>query len=159
MPADFTVEAKYPEGALEPADVRQNFRNIMGGRIRRVMGDMTERAAQETKSQRVAEGYAVVQVSEGEDIAFAIVNNEQIFPFVEEDTVAHWAPWGEGTELAQWSEEHDIDPFLVARKIAREGTKGEHVLQRVWDQGADALAETIQEGCDSWLESYGTATG
>lgn len=32
-------------------------------------------------------------------------------------------PFGKGTPLAKWADAKDIPPFLVARKIAREGTE------------------------------------
>lgn len=65
---------------------------------------------------------AVVHPSEAAD-RYAI--------FVEEDTRPHWPPPG---ALSGWADRHGIPEFLVARKIAQEGTEGIHMFAEAWDK-------------------------
>lgn len=63
--------------------------------------------------------------------------------FVHEDTRPHWPPPG---ALAGWAKRHGIPEFLVARKIAQEGTEGTPFLTEAFDETlARDVAPTLRE--------------
>ena len=47
---------------------------------------------------------------------------EVVVASVTHGTKPHWPPWFPGSSLAEWSIDHGLTPFLVARAIARRGT-------------------------------------
>ena len=51
-------------------------------------------------------------------------------PHVEFGTRPHWPPWGPGSALARWAFLKRIPAFLVARAIARRGTRGQKYMER-----------------------------
>lgn len=42
-------------------------------------------------------------------------------------------PWREGSNLARWAKRRGISPYLVARSIARKGTKGDPFMARAFE--------------------------
>ncbi len=70
--------------------------------------------------------------------------NVKYAPYVEFDTRPHWPPikqfTGKTEALDIWARHHHISAFVVARAIARRGTKGHHMFERA----ADELRSTIQ---------------
>jgi hypothetical protein len=60
-----------------------------------------------------------------------VYTNVKYAPFVEEDTSAHWPPWGPGTALHGWAIRHGFpNAFLVARAISQRGTTGKHMFEK-----------------------------
>ena len=50
--------------------------------------------------------------------------------FVEKDTRPHWPPIA---AITPWALRHNMEPYLVARSIAKKGTKGIHMFERAFD--------------------------
>ena len=71
---------------------------------------------------------------------------------------AHWPPWGPGTPLDQWAMKAGIPTFLVARKIAMYGTKGNHIVGNTWPQYRDRQADAVQRALYAFVLSLGTRT-
>jgi len=60
--------------------------------------------------------------------------------FVEKGTKPHWPPPG---ALARWAHLHHIPEFLVARAIARRGTKGAFMFKKALEQGKAKVASLL----------------
>ncbi len=52
---------------------------------------------------------------------------------VEFGTRPHWPPWGPGSALARWAFLKRIPVFVVARAIARRGTRAQKYMERAVD--------------------------
>lgn len=98
-----------------------------------------------TPYRSIASGWAVEPRTEGSDsVTFTLLNRNPIWVFRENDVRAHWVPFGPGTPLWQWAQAHNIPAFLVARKIAREGTKGDQIVARVWAQYPERIQHATE---------------
>jgi hypothetical protein len=122
------------------------------------MDRMLSAVRTETPNAGVRDAYSLVPTQEGASTGFEARNASRAWAFRENDVRAHWAPWGEGTDIAKWAEERGIDPFLVARKIAREGTEGNYIFARAWERYTPAMLQALSGGFGTWVKSYGTAT-
>lgn len=149
--------------ALQSADTRRTFREIHQSRLRSPMENMLDGVRSETSSTRIREGYRLVPTADG----FEVANDSGIWAFREHDVRAHWAPFttdkeiedgAEPTPLTVWAQEHDIPVFLVARKIAREGTQGNYIFAKAWERYSPAMLEALNSAFGTWVQSYGTAT-
>jgi hypothetical protein len=66
--------------------------------------------------------------------------------YVHEGTRPHFPPYGEGTPLAAWGKRHGIPAFLVARAIARRGTKGRPFFKQGFEKSLGEIGNLV-----SWL--------
>lgn len=62
--------------------------------------------------------------------------------FVEEGTRPHWPPPG---ALAGWSHRHNIPEFLVARAIARRGTRAVRMLARAIEMSRQEIVSIFND--------------
>ena len=62
--------------------------------------------------------------------------------YAEEGTRAHWPPPG---ALAGWARRHGIPEFLVARSIARKGTKGRWFIRKAFEKWKPIFQSRIDE--------------
>lgn len=63
----------------------------------------------------------------GEQVVGIVGSNLAYGPYAHEDTRPHWPPIA---ALEGWAKRHGISAFLVARAIARRGTKGDQAIYR-----------------------------
>ena len=112
----------------------------------------------QTKSPNIASGYYLHDITTSDGVTVALFNSKEHWIFQEEDTDAHWPPWGEGTPLDQWAMTHGIPTFLVARKIATYGTKGNHIVGNTWPNYSERQQEAVQQALYAFVVSMGTAT-
>lgn len=78
--------------------------------------------------------------SEGRSVLGVVGSNVHYAPYQETGTRPHWPPIG---ALETWARRHGTSAFLVARAIARRGTKGKRYLQRAFDKNADRIRQMI----------------
>lgn len=62
------------------------------------------------------------------EIVGVVGGNVDYAPYVENGTAPHWPPVA---ALAKWGDRHGIPAFLVARAIAKNGTKPRFMFKRV----------------------------
>lgn len=76
--------------------------------------------------------------------------------YVHEGTRPHWMPsreWKPGGSLFKWATRKGIPPFLVARAIARRGTKARPWMRRAYEANQSRLMEYFQEAVDGTVEN------
>jgi HK97 gp10 family phage protein len=73
------------------------------------------------------------EVRRGNPIEGIVGSNVDYAPYMELGTRPHWPPWGAGTPLAVWAKRHGISAYLVARAIAKKGTKARRFLQAAYE--------------------------
>lgn len=151
------VNIQWPEGALTKADRRATFRRSVGRSMRRGLQDIADEAREATNPlfPHIASEYRVVQVSATDEIAMAIINDHPHWLWVEVDTRPHMPPWGEGTELNEWSERIGANPFLIARHIAQFGTQGHYFLSDAVEEGEDDLLDRLGDTVGRWVDRFG----
>lgn len=138
----------FPKEALESVDVRATYRNIVAGRVRRVLQRIASDADSHTPYASMQGGYAIVQRSGGSSLEFTVENRIDKWPFVEYDTRAHNIPHAWGRPY----------PFGTSGRFDgyfHPGTRGKHMFQNAWDEGAELIADGIEEATAAWLARWG----
>jgi hypothetical protein len=162
---DVRIEVTGLEGLDEGGDYGAAFRESMSSALGPVMGSIVSTASAGTRYSFLAAGYQIEENSGGDLVEISIDNTHHLFPFLDSGVRAHsrtpyWIPWGPGTPLAEWAEARGIPPFLVARKIAREGfrhpgIRGEQQLKKAFEGHRDRLRDAVQSGFFRFLSSVG----
>lgn len=78
--------------------------------------------------------------------------------YVHEGTRPHWPPLGEikpGGSIYRWAVKKGIPPFLVARAIARHGTKAQPWMKQVTDKYKDEVNAIFEEALQRIAEKLG----
>lgn len=60
------------------------------------------------------------------------------WPFVERGTKPHWPPVA---AVTPWARRHGIPPFLVARSIAKKGTKAQPFVRPAWEHNQQQIRD------------------
>ena len=107
------------------ADLQRKMREIMNEEALEA-ADELQRASPSGATNELKEGWDIIPAkrrSSSLDIQVVIVNNAQNAEFrIRGRGPGKFPPFGDGSMLAMWARLKGIPPFLVARKIAREGT-------------------------------------
>jgi hypothetical protein len=152
----YRIEAEFPPGLEGRSPARTVFQQVMLESVHSAFDPMLEVIRSRTEYASIREGYEAVDYVAGGEVGVAITNSVRHQPFRENDCVAHWPPWGPGTDLERWAVERGIPPYLVARKISRVGTKGNYVVRDTWREYQTKLRRSVQEGLVAYaLESLG----
>lgn len=77
---------------------------------------------------------------------------------VETGAKAHWPPYGEGTSLADWANLKGIPVFLVARSIAKKGTKAHPFVKPTYDKMKPVIEEQISVGISALVEEVNSGS-
>lgn len=77
----------------------------------------------------------------GETIEGVVGSNVTYAPYMELGTRPHWPPPG---ALAVWARRHGTSEFLVARAIARRGTKARKFLERAFEQNIGRIQQMFE---------------
>lgn len=85
----------------------------------------------------------------GRVIRGTVGTNVKYGPFVELGTRPHWPPL---SAVALWARRHGTTAFIVARAIARHGTKAHRYLQGAFDQNVTAIQSLIGNAVVSIVE-------
>jgi len=151
---DFQIDVQWPDGPFANVDVRQTFRNVVGGRLRRAMEKIADHAAgQYGAYPRISGSFRVTQES-GDELEYTIRNDDPIFPFLEADTSPHVITAHDGLLAFPGPWEGGM---VFVKSVNHPGTKGKYHLQEAWDEGEADLSEAVEGGLEAWLESWGTA--
>ena len=89
-----------------------------------------------------------IEARQGEVIGI-IGSNLAYAPFVVFDTKPHWPRI---SELTVWARRHGITAFLVARSIARKGTKGDRSLMKGIEQNVERIIALIERAVRRTVE-------
>lgn len=79
---------------------------------------------------------------EGRQVIGVVGSNVLYAPYMETGTRPHWPPQA---ALETWARRHGTTAFVVARAIARKGTKARPYLQPAFEQNKDRIQEMIGE--------------
>lgn len=150
-----SFDIQIPDAYIRPADVRGNFKAAQSREVRPVFLDLLGSVQSKTPYDSIRNAYSVGEIERGSGIDFSLENSNPIWIFREEDTVPHWAPWGEGSDLAKWSEERGIPAFLVARQIAAEGTKGNFIVRDTWQDTRGDVVDAARRATIAWAQAMG----
>lgn len=146
-----TITSEFPASLGAPSDPRSTFGPTLLEGIHSAVDPLLEDARSQTPYASIAAGYYSQDFVMGNGVAVEYGNASPIFPFREEDTRPHWPPFGKGSSLANWAEARGIPPFLVARKISRFGTTGNHIFGRARQQHQSAIDQAIQNASYAWV--------
>ena len=76
----------------------------------------------------------------GADVVGVVGTNVKYGPFMELGTRPHWPPLG---ALETWARRHGTTAFVVARAIARRGTKARRYLQKALQNNREAITRLL----------------
>ncbi len=131
-----------PTGA--GSDLRARFQRTMLTGLHSAIDPMMSDVQGQTPYDSIRSAYGTQDLVMGNGVRVDVINTSPIWPFRENDTRPHWAPFGPGSTLAAWADAKGIPPFLVARKIARVGTQGNHILATAVSRYRPQLDQAIQ---------------
>lgn len=158
MPASFKVELQEAIELRRAMD--QTVKDLSGGPMLEAMKKSTllvvGTARKEAKSDRgVYRNSITPAVSQnGKRVEGIVGSNLAYAPFAMLDTKPHWPPiapilaWVRRKRLAKGSgkkrsqEERGI-AFMIARRISRKGTKGDHALEKGIDQNVNGIVRLL----------------
>lgn len=164
---NFSLSLKFPDTLTKDVDVRQTFRDGPGHAARRGLEAIMQSIVAQTESRSIADAYRIEQESGTGTLVLRLANDNPIQPYRENDTRPHWAPFttdkelrqgAQPTALTKWAKEHNIPVFLVARKIAQEGTRGNYTVRNTWARAKDELWAAVVASTGRWFASYGAAS-
>jgi hypothetical protein len=105
---------------------------------------MLDEVRSQTPYDSIRSAYGTQDLVTGSGVQVSILNTSSIWQYRENDVRPHFPPWKPGTTLAAWANAKGIPPFLVARKIARDGTKGNYILSRTTNAYRPRIDQAIQ---------------
>lgn len=77
---------------------------------------------------------------------------------VETGSKPHWPPYGDGSSIADWANLKGIPAFLVARSIARKGTKAHPFVKPTYDKMKPVVEEQISVGIRALVEEVNSGS-
>ena len=116
---------------------------------------MAPKVVGRTPYESIAGGFYLQDLFTDAGVSVSLRNRTKHWIFREDDTRPHWPPWGPDTPLHLWAMQHGIPPFLVARKIAREGTEGNHIVRDAWERWAPMRQQAVQGGLYAYTLNLG----
>jgi len=154
MPISLTVA----ELRQAQRDTEAIIRNLGGPPLLQALRDST------LLVQRTARRYAKVDTGQyrasitptvetsGRTVRGIVGSNLAHAPYAVLDTKPHWPPIA---ALQVWARRHGISAFLVARAIARRGTRGDRSLMRGLEENAARIYLLIAKAVDQAFGSKG----
>ena len=95
----------------------------------------------------------VPEVVQRDNVVKGIVgSNVKYAPYMELGTRPHWPPI---QALEVWARRHNMTAFVVARAIARRGTKARRFLQRAFMENRNQIGEIIARTVGRIVEKRG----
>lgn len=140
-----TVDTKQVERMLKKAPAL----------TRRRLGQIVERGAIEVQREmRVAAPVAVtgdlrrsVKYTFNATSLSAVIEPEAKYAAaVENGARPHWPPYRAGTPLAQWAKKKGMNAYLLARSIAKKGTKPHPFVKPTYDKMKPTIERNLQQG-------------
>jgi len=137
------------QGVLETqAEMERIIRDLRGDRFLNALRDCTLWVQTDAKinapvdSGRLRASITPDVRTDGDTVMGVVGSNVTYAPYVETGTRPHWPPVG---ALETWARRHGTTAFVVARAIARRGTRAHRYMQRA----AESNTGRIQTHLDS----------
>ena len=86
---------------------------------------------------------------DGDTVQGVVGSNVVYAPFLEMGTRPHFPPLA---ALQVWASRHGTSAFLVARAIARRGTKAHKFLTRAFEDNRQRIIDTLERGVNGIVE-------
>lgn len=157
MKAQITLQ--LPEALNRAVDSHERFNAAQRHYVSPVFRELLADVQGQTPYDSIRDAYSIFEGESGQGVEFGLRNSNPIWLYREVDTAPHWAPWGPETSLGQWAEERGIEPFLVARKIAAEGTEGNYIVRDSWKDYEPRIQEASQRAFYAWARAFGDWNG
>lgn len=156
----FLLQIDWPEWMRDGSqpDIPANFKAAMTGALRSVMEPFMEDVQRQTPDASIKQGYYLHDITTPQGVEVVLGNTAEHWQYREYDTKPGWRPWGPGTPLDEWAMAHGIPTFLVARKIAREGTKGNYIVTNAYPDYRERQQRAVQEALYAFVLSMGSKT-
>lgn len=154
---NISFEQQWPDGLGQSSGTQESFRSTMQDALGGVLRPAVDEVSGVTPYASIAGGWFLRET--GSDIGLGIGNSVPHWIFREKDTVPHWPPFGPGSELAAWADAHGIEPYLVARAIARRGTRGNYNLTHIWGRTQSEIPKAVQGALYAWVLTSMTGQG
>jgi hypothetical protein len=139
-----TITTQGLPSADAGSGLRARFQRTMLEGLHSAIDPMLDEVRSQTPYDSIRSAYGTQDLVTGNGVQVSVTNTSPIWPFRESDTRPHWVPFGPGTSLAAWANARNIPPFLVSRKIARDGTKGNYILSRTTNAYRPRIDQAIQ---------------
>jgi hypothetical protein len=139
----YTVTVSLPrdmEAAGTGAQLRQRFRNAVGGGMRRDLEDIAQRAESVTHYPPAREGYYVTQLTDvgAGTFSMGIGNKAPAWGYTQ-GFRGKWPPYDKESGLYAWAKERDLPPYGVARRLASWGGLDAGSFRRTWQEAQPLL--------------------
>lgn len=139
-------------GRLEAEQkIAQVVRDLKGEPFLRAMRDSTLQVSRTAKrlapvdTGRLRASITPEVRLSGNNVLGVVGSNVTYAPFVELGTKPHWVPAG---ALAGWARRHNMNPYVVARAIARRGTQPVRFLWRAYEKHADRIQQRLEDAVE-----------
>jgi hypothetical protein len=118
----FKIDLKVPD--IKALQIEKSFRGQIKAALEDVALDLADQLQNESPEGAGGDLKAGWDIAIGSDLSLKVTNNapDALYRIRGRDK-GKMPPYGEGTELAAWAAKYDIPAYLVARSIARQGTK------------------------------------
>lgn len=84
-----------------------------------------------------------------DEVQGVVGSNIEYAPYMEFGTRPHWPPI---SAIQVWADRHGISAFLIARAIARRGTKPRRYLQRAFESNQTAIIARFDRAVNQVVE-------
>ena len=79
----------------------------------------------------------------------SVVSTKEYSIYVHEGTRPHWPPYRPNSSLDRWAKKHNIPTYLVARAIARRGTKAQPFIDETIEASKNKVIAYFKKALDS----------
>jgi len=137
-------------------DIERKLREMTGGPMGQTMRSATMMIHRDAKlnapvdTGRLRASITPSVVAAEDKIQGIVGSNVKYAPYVELGTRPHWPPIA---ALETWARSHGTSAFLVARAIARRGTKAHKFLQRAFESNQTRIVTMIERAVKKITES------
>ena len=138
------------------AKTEQLVRQMQGGAMLQAMRDATMAIDRDAKRNApVDTGRLRASITpeirmDGHEIIGVVGSNVVYAPFMELGTRPHFPPLG---ALTVWARRHGTTAFVVARAIARKGTKARRFLQNAFEKNAQYAYNRFKKAVEDMLKA------
>jgi len=147
--SDLDINVEMQQLREKQARMAEAAKNLFGRHFYDAMGRATllvMRSAQEAApvdTGRLRGSITPTVEMRAKEMLGVVGSNVIYAPFVEYGTRPHWPPPG---ALATWARRHGVPEFVIARAIARYGTKPQPYLGPALDDNWREIQEILMEG-------------
>lgn len=142
------LDAKVTNLGDARKDVERKMKELMGAPMVQTVRNATlliqrsSRINAPVDTGRLRASITPSVVSGVNEIQGIVGSNVKYAPYMELGTRPHWPPIA---ALETWARSHGTSAFLVARAIARHGTKARRYLQRAFEENAGRVKVMVEQ--------------